>query len=124
MGGARDTVLVVEDDAALRMLCRVNLEMDGFRVVEAARLSEAEERLASADVDVVLMDVHLGAGETTVDLIERLAVERPELPVLLLSGSSGIVDLPPGREVLAKPFAIRDLSESVRRLADQAKGLV
>ncbi len=93
MGGSTDTILLVEDDAALRMLCRINLEMDGFRVVEAARVREAEDQLASGDVDVVVMDVHLG-HETTLELLDRLTQDQPDLPVLLLSGSSGVVDLP------------------------------
>ena len=39
------TALVVEDDGALRMLVRVNLELEGFAVVEAATLEEADEAL-------------------------------------------------------------------------------
>ena len=47
MGGtAAQTVLVVDDDDSLRLLCRVNLELDGYRVLEAGSLAEAREALA------------------------------------------------------------------------------
>src|SRR5438046_2635902 len=45
MGGAGHTVLVVDDDDSLRMLCRVNLEFEGYRVLEAPTVEIAEELL-------------------------------------------------------------------------------
>ena len=53
-------VLVVDDESALRLLCRVNLELEGHRVLEAATLAEARELLAAELPDVMLLDVHLG----------------------------------------------------------------
>jgi len=41
------TVLVVDDDASLRLLCRVNLELDGYRVLEAPDVAEAERLILS-----------------------------------------------------------------------------
>ena len=46
------TILVVDDDPALRMLCRVNLELDGYAVLEAGSVDEAAQHAATADVDV------------------------------------------------------------------------
>ena len=61
------TVLVVDDDAAIRFLCRVNLELDGWAVREAAAIQEARETLAATPVDIVLLDVHVAstAGSTS-----------------------------------------------------------
>ena len=67
--------LVVDDDAALRLLCRVNLELDGFAVREAATLAEAERRSQRERPDVVLLDVHLG-GEETLELLDATAGRR------------------------------------------------
>src|SRR4029079_255047 len=69
------TALVVEDDAALRMLVRVNLELEGFVVAEAGTLDEAEAALARSRPDVVLLDVHLD-GRETLGLLARLRAGR------------------------------------------------
>jgi len=51
------TVLVVDDDAAIRFLCRVNLEFDGWTVHEAGAIEQARQKLEAAAVDFVLLDV-------------------------------------------------------------------
>ena len=58
-------MLVVDDDPSLRLLCRVNLELEGFAVVEAGTISEAELALDNGGVDVVLLDLHLGNEQGT-----------------------------------------------------------
>src|SRR5204862_6080149 len=63
MGGDGHTVLVVDDDDSLRMLCRVNLELEGYRVLEAPTVELAQELLRDDSVDVVLLDVHVGSGD-------------------------------------------------------------
>jgi DNA-binding response OmpR family regulator len=107
--------LVVDDDAALRLLCRVNLELEGFAVREAATLAEAEAALAAERPDVVLLDVHLG-GEQTHELLVRIRGEG--IPVALVTGS---VDIEEYREsadaVLGKPFQPQNLVETAVRLA-------
>jgi two-component system phosphate regulon response regulator OmpR len=108
-------VLVVDDDAALRLLCRVNLELEGFAVREAGTLAEAEAALAAERPDVVLLDVHLG-GEQTHELLVRIRGEG--IPVALVTGS---VDIEEYREsadaVLGKPFQPQNLVETAVRLA-------
>jgi DNA-binding NtrC family response regulator len=117
--GAAHEVLVVDDDAALRLLCRVNLELDGHTVNEAATLDGARAVLSErADqVELVLLDVHVGA-ENGLTLLSELERERPELPVILLTGESGLPHGEHGkaRHVLSKPFDIRELSNMVQRL--------
>jgi DNA-binding response OmpR family regulator len=117
-GGSQRTVLVVEDEAALRLLCRVNLELDGFAVLEAATLDEARSRLDSSPVDVVLLDLHLGRelGDT---LLGELRGRTPRVPVALVSGTA---ELPSAESagadaVLPKPFRIDELLATVRALA-------
>jgi DNA-binding response OmpR family regulator len=107
--------LVVDDDAALRLLCRVNLELEGFAVREAATLAEAEAAIAAERPDVVLLDVHLG-GEQTHDLLARLRADG--IPVVLVTGSVDIDDYRDGADaVLGKPFVPQTLVETARRLA-------
>src|SRR5260370_25403894 len=107
--------LVVDDDAALRMLCRVNLELEGFAVWEAATVVEAEAAIAAERPDVVLLDVHLG-GEQTHDLLAWIRGEG--IPVALVTGSVDIHDYRDSADaVLAKPFVPQTLVETARRLA-------
>jgi len=115
MQGVQARALVVDDDAALRMLCRVNLELDGFVVDEAATLGAADEAIERARPDVVLLDVHLGSTDSS-ELLVRL--RRDGIPVALVTGS---VDADEYRDradaIITKPFQPTTLIETARRLA-------
>jgi DNA-binding response OmpR family regulator len=111
------TVLVVDDDAAIRFLCRVNLELDGWTVHEANAIEQARETLGSAPVDLVLLDVHVGV-ESGLDFIAEIRERKPGIPVVLLTGSVGS----PGLEgvdadaVISKPFTLDELTGTLGRL--------
>ena len=108
------TVLVVDDDPSMRLLCRVNLELEGHRVLEAESLARARELIGSELPDVILLDVHLGS-ESGPDLIDDVAGLELPTRIVLLSGSSEIS--PDLRAqvagVLAKPFDLAELSAAV-----------
>lgn len=111
------TVLIVDDEHSIRFLCRVNLELDGYRVLEAAEVAEARRLLASEHVDVVLLDLNVGR-ERTDELLEELRRRTPPMPVALVTGSTDVLvpERPEADAVLAKPFAVEELAETVRRL--------
>ena len=116
------TVLIVDDDAAIRLLCRVNLELEGHRAAEAADLQQARAVLAEEPVDVVLLDLHIG-NERGLDLLRELRRDRPEVAVALLTGSPQ--ERSPDEEatadaVISKPFEIVELGRTVRRLAERS----
>jgi DNA-binding response OmpR family regulator len=116
------TVLIVDDDAAIRLLCRVNLELEGHRVAEAAHLGQARAVLAEEPVEVVLLDLHIG-NERGLDLLRELRRDRPEVAVALLTGSPQ--ERSPSEEatadaVISKPFEIEELGRTVRRLAERS----
>jgi DNA-binding response OmpR family regulator len=115
MVSSRPTALVVDDDPALRMLCRVNLELDGFVVSEAGTIAEADEVVAAGKPDVVLLDVHLGSVEST-PLLSRL--REAGIPVVLVTGSVD-TDEYHGRAdaIVTKPFIPQQLVALARRLA-------
>jgi DNA-binding response OmpR family regulator len=107
--------LVIDDDAALRLLCRVNLELEGFTVREASSVAEAEAAVAAERPDVVLLDVHLG-GDQSHELLARLRGDG--IPVALVTGSVDINDYRDVADaVIAKPFEPQELVETARRLA-------
>lgn len=107
-------MLVVDDDESMRMLCRVNLELEGYRVLEAATVEKARELLANETIDVVLLDVHVGSGDGFT-VLEEVTSQR----VALFTGSYEVeqsrrmqVDA-----VLTKPFTLSELSGTVAELA-------
>jgi DNA-binding response OmpR family regulator len=109
----RPVVLVVEDEPSLRLLCRINLELDGFDVVEASTLAEARAAVAEREPAVVLLDLGLGR-ESGADLMPELTA-----PVVLLTGSADVdagVEARAGAR-LRKPFAIDELVSTVKALA-------
>ena len=116
-GGRTGTVLVVEDEAAVRELTREVLEFHGHVVVEAP---DGEGALATAEahagrIDVLVTDVVLPrlAGP---ELAQRLRAARPELQVVFMSGyPDKHLDSINGRKArfLAKPFRPSDLAAAV-----------
>ena len=111
------TVLVVDDDAAIRFLCRVNLELDGWAVREAEAIQQARETMAATPVDIVLLDVHVGV-ESGLDFIAELRERNPGVPVVLLTGSVGSPQLD-GIDVdavISKPFTLDQLTGTLGRL--------
>ena len=107
---------MVDDEPAIRLLCRVNLELEGYRVLEAATLDDASRRLESGDVGLVLLDMRIGMerGDQLLDELHALSI-----PVVVVTGSADVQEAEwAGRAdaVLAKPFAIDRLLSAVRAL--------
>ena len=108
-------VVVADDDPALRLLCRVNLELEGYRVYEAATGEELERVLAHEPVDGVLLDIRFGTDDGVV-LAERLRSLHPDVRIAFLSGSLDRGQQGPAEGFLAKPFSLEALAETVQRL--------
>ena len=115
------TVLVVDDDAAIRFLCRVNLELDGWAVHEADAIEQARETLAAVSVDIVLLDVHVGA-DSGLDFIAEIRERNPGVPVVLLTGSVGSpgLDGVDADAVISKPFTLDQLTGALGNLVLRA----
>ena len=121
MGGGH-SVLVVDDEPSIRFLCKVNLELEGYRVLEADTLEEARRHLREGGLSVVLLDVHVGADDGR-ELIAEIRQRQPTLPVALFSGTSGYeaVSTAGADAVIPKPFALEALLGTVARLARGAR---
>ena len=115
MGGP--TVLIVEDDPSLRLLCRVNLELEHYRVLEAESLQQAIALVRDEPIDIVLLDMHVGEDHGF-DLLPYLRDSRPGTPVCLLSGTSETdpEDRDDVQAFIRKPFELEDLTGTVQRL--------
>jgi DNA-binding NtrC family response regulator len=117
VGGEQVTVLVVDDEPAIRLLCRVNLELEGYRVLEATSLAEARRVLADGKIAVVLLDMRIGTerGETLLWELRETGV-----PVIVVTGSAEVDAADWAKEadaVLGKPFALDDLLRAVHTVA-------
>jgi DNA-binding NtrC family response regulator len=116
-------VLVVDDEPSIRLLCRINLELDGHAVREAESLETARAELETGNVDVVLLDVHLHHERSDV-LIEECHARRPRVPVVLVTGSADVTQdrLTEADAILPKPFELDALLAAVRDLAGVQAG--
>ena len=123
MSGGTDTVLVVDDEAPIRLLCRLNLELEGYRVLEAATIAEAREALAGGEVSVVLLDVHVGADDGR-DFLRELRIDEPTLPIAMFTGSADVETIRAlgADSIIPKPFEPDSLVATVRRLSAGATG--
>lgn len=123
----RFTILVVEDDAALRTFLADNLTADGFAVLTAETLRDALRIAGTKFPDLVLLDLGLPDGDgldliTAVRHADGVATHiDPGLPLLALTGRSGELDRVRGFEkgvddYLCKPFNYGELRGRVRAL--------
>jgi DNA-binding response OmpR family regulator len=115
------TVLVVEDDPALRLLCRVNLELENYFVLEAATIDVADELLTQEPVNLVLLDLHVGSRDGR-ELVPVIRAKQPDAAICLLSGTS--VSDPPldagADDFIRKPFDLDVFRATVDRLCSRA----
>jgi DNA-binding NtrC family response regulator len=112
------TILIVDDDASLRLLCRVNLEFEGYKVLEAPSVAAAEDAVASDPVDLFLLDVHIGADDGLA-LMRSLRERKHNAPVVLFTGSAKLdsATVAEADGVVPKPFRLEQLLDLVRELA-------
>jgi DNA-binding NtrC family response regulator len=78
-------ILIVEDEAAIRLALSGLLRREGYEVAQAERGDAALQALASDAFDLVLTDLALGAGATGMDVLRRAKELRPGLPVVMIT---------------------------------------
>ncbi|MBV6864673.1 hybrid sensor histidine kinase/response regulator [Xanthomonas euvesicatoria] len=119
------TVLLVEDETAIRVLISEVLTEAGYRVIETAEGSAAVERLRSQEhIDVLVTDVGLTGGLNGRQVADAGRQSRPALPVLFVTGYAasaavGAGQLDDGMEVLTKPFQAIELERRVAQLLER-----
>ena len=80
-------ILVVDDEANIRLLYAEELADEGYQVVTAANTTEAVEKLQEGAFDLAVLDIKL-KNESGIDLLQKLVKERHEMPVILCSAFS------------------------------------
>jgi CheY-like chemotaxis protein len=120
-----ETILVAEDEDAVRTLVRDTLVASGYTVLEASSARQAIDvwRLHSASIALLLTDVVMPGGVNGFELADRLRLHDPGLRVIFTSGLPEDVRLAthtlvPGVNYLSKPYALVELIDIVRRALD------
>ena len=119
------TVLVIDDEAPIRLLCRVNLEAEGMPVLEAGDGPSGLEAARDGDPDVILLDVMMpgldgwGVAEALLE-DERTA----DIPIIFLTARAEFRDRARGLDIggvdyITKPFNPVELAPLVRALLDR-----
>jgi signal transduction histidine kinase len=121
--GGTETVMVVEDNEAVRVLARRSLRQRGYTVIEARSAEQALDWIArGATPDLLLTDVVM-PGMSGPELAARLSEQHPRMRVLYMSGYSYDAAKAhgtfwEGAALLQKPFTPKQLAEHVRRTLD------
>ncbi len=112
-------ILVVDDESAIRLICRVNLDSAGFETLEAGDGETAFSLAHSKQPDLILLDIML-PGMDGLEVAERLAAapETRQIPIIFLTARSTAPDELRGHEAggvayIAKPFDPTFLTETV-----------
>ncbi|MAG95947.1 MAG: response regulator [Alphaproteobacteria bacterium] len=118
-----ETVLLVEDDVALRQVMVRVLPRLGYTVIEAKNGSAAMDILASNDVDLLLTDVVMPGDISGPDLARRALKQYAGIKVVLATGYaddmiSEIADLRRNAVLLRKPFRREELARVLRQALD------
>ena len=114
------TVLLVDDDAAVRHSVHRALEARGCTVVEAADAHEAQQALARARPDVVVMDLVLPGMEGR-EAANLISARQPGVPILFITGYTSRESMRAGTlsqedAFMRKPFELSELIEAIARL--------
>ncbi len=110
-------ILVVDDEDRMRRFIRLNLEYDGFEVVEASNGREALERVRDSLPDLVLLDVMM-PDRDGFEVLETLR-EISDVPVIMLTARGSEEDIVRGLELgaddyVTKPFSTRELVSRIK----------
>ncbi|HXV57515.1 MAG TPA: response regulator [Gaiellaceae bacterium] len=113
-------VLVIDDEAPIRLLCRVNLEAEGMAVSEAGDGPSGVDRARLDQPDLVLLDVMMPGldGWRVAEMLLDDPVTR-EIPIVFLTARADIRDRARGMDAggldyITKPFNPVELAELVR----------
>lgn len=107
-------ILCVDDDRLVLAITADLLRDLGHEVIEAVAAIDATRIIAgSADVDMLVTDIHMPGGPDGLELAERARRAHPGLPVIYFSGLSHVVPTELGDTVLRKPCTLGDLQRAI-----------
>jgi DNA-binding response OmpR family regulator len=126
MSNTQATILLVDDEELLRAGVQEMLELEGYAVVSAPNGQQALVCMAEQAIDLVITDLVMPKMDG-VDFVQQLRKIRPDVPVIVVSGSTrnimeryGIdtIQVPGADASLPKPFKGVDLVAQIRELLE------
>jgi len=116
-------ILLVEDDQALALGLRYNLEAEGYAVIHTANAEEGLAVLDNTSVDLIVLDLML-PGMDGLEALKRIRKDDPKIPVLILTAKSLIENKVDGLKAgaddyLTKPFHLEEFLLRVGRILDR-----
>jgi DNA-binding response OmpR family regulator len=114
---SKQTILVVEDDPKIRTLLRNVMETEGYSVLESDSGAATKTILDSQSVDLVTLDIHLGA-DNGLDLAREIRTTS-KVPIIMLTGQDDVIDRVVGLELgaddyITKPFHVREVVARIK----------
>jgi DNA-binding response OmpR family regulator len=122
LGGLVTRVLVIDDEAPIRLLCRVNLEAEGMEVLEASDGPSGLEKARTETPDVILLDVMMPALDgwrVAEQLLDHESTQ--DIPIIFLTARAEFRDRARGLDIggvdyVTKPFNPLELASLVNGL--------
>ncbi len=115
------SVLLLDDREENLLMRSAILRQKGYQVVTATSIQEAESKLT--DIDIAVLDYHLGAGKFGTEVAQTLRMIRPEVPIIILSSTlerkfGGIADM----HLLKGNSSVDDLVQALRSFEGKRRG--
>jgi len=115
------TVLLLDDREENLLLRSTILRQKGYRIIAAASIQDAEAKLT--EIDIAVLDYHLGAGKFGTEVAHTLRAKRPEVPIIILSATlerkfGGIADM----HLLKGNSSVDDLVQALRSFEAKRRG--
>ena len=118
-------VLIVEDELALQQSIALFLKREGNLCEMASDFSEAQEKAAIYDYDIILLDLNLGDGDG-LDILRLLKSQKTEAGIIIISANSSLEDKLEGLDLgaddyLTKPFHLAELNSRIKAVLRRRK---
>jgi len=124
----REHILLIDDEEDLIFTVQLRLERSGYKVTSAVNSREALElfKKEPEKFDIVITDQSM-PGITGTDLAKKILEIRPDMPIILCTGFSEIIDSENAKskvikEIIMKPFDIEDLTKAIRNIMKKKTG--
>ena len=113
-------ILLVEDEADLAELIKINLELDGYKVSVAVHGAVAIQRLKSESFDLVIMDIMMPSMDG-ITATQHIRLTNNDIPIMILSASNSSKDRIAGLKAgaddyMSKPFELEEMMLRVQKL--------
>lgn len=120
------TVLLADDDAGIRLIASQTLIAEGYAVRSTTNPTALMRWVRNGDGELLITDVYMG-DECIFDIMPEIRAERPDLPIIVISGQSTLMTAMSATEhgafdYLPKPFDIDELAQMTKRALQSREG--